>query len=60
MVLVIVSIVRVEGICHFAVIDNTMTPALTGWILVIFIRPTAGSNCIAKLIKLARFCLHIA
>lgn len=54
MILVIVSFVGVEGICHFAVIDYTVSPALTVWILVLFIRPTAGSDCIAKLTQLAR------
>lgn len=54
MILVIVSFVGVEGICHFAVIDYTVSPTLTVWILVLFIWPTAGSDRIAELIELAR------
>lgn len=51
MILVVVSFVGVEGICHFAVIDYAVSPALTVWILVLFIRPTAGSDRIAELIE---------
>lgn len=49
MILVIVALVGVERICYLAIVDHTMVPALAGWLLIFFIWPPAGSNCVAKL-----------
>jgi hypothetical protein len=49
MVFVIVSDVGAESISNLSVVDNTVSPSLTGGILIFLVRPTAGSNCVAEL-----------
>lgn len=49
MVLVVVSLVGVECIGNLAIIDNTVSPALTGWLLVFLIGPTTSSDRVSKL-----------
>jgi hypothetical protein len=53
MILVIIPLVGIKGVCDFAIVDNTMSPTLTGWVLILFVWPTAGSYRIAKLFRLA-------
>lgn len=51
-ILVVVSFVRVEGIRHLTVVDNAVSPSLTGRLLVLFIGPTTGSDRVSKLNRL--------
>lgn len=52
-VLVVVSLVGVEGIGDLAVVDNTVSPSLTSWLLVFLIGPTTSSDRVSKLDQLA-------
>lgn len=49
MILVIVSLVGIKSICYFPVVDDTMAPTFTAWLLILFVGPSTGSDGIAEL-----------